>query len=212
MADIIIENKHFRLVVGEDAISKSLIVKATGEECLIPGKKVALFSLTEKRPFNNELKLAYPNKRMTFEANDLRRDGNKLNIGFEMLGFRAIVEIDEQDDYIGFKLVDFEGHEGTTHNDWFGGLDMDRPPVDVFRMIQLPIKERENFGEWLNVMWDDKSAVNVLGTHPFTRIDADKDDNGKIMYAESLLKFNLKRLVRQSSPAKRTSLWTVSKQ
>ena len=85
MADIIIENKHFRLVVGDDAISKSLVVKATGEECLIPGKKVALFSLTEKRPFNNELKLAYPNKRMTFEANSLRRDGNKLNIGFEML-------------------------------------------------------------------------------------------------------------------------------
>ncbi len=194
MADIIIENKRFRLIVGEDAISKSLIIKANGEECLIPGEKVALFSLTEKRPFNNEIKLAHPNKRMTFEANSLRREGNKLNIGFEMLGFRAIVRIDEQDDYIGFKLVDFEGHDGHTHEDWFAGLDMDRPPVDVFRMVQLPIKERENFGEWLNVMWDDKSAVNVLGTHPFARIDAAKEKGGKIMYGESLAEIQLKEV------------------
>ncbi len=191
MADIIIENKRFRLVVGEDAISKSFVIKANGEECLIPGEKVALFSLTEKRPFNNEVKLAHPNKRMTFEANSLRREGNKLIIGFEMLGFRAIVQIDEQDDYIGFKLVDFEGHDT---REWFGGLDMDRPPVDVFRMIQLPIKERENFGEWLNVMWDDKSAVNVLGTHHFARIDADKAKGGKIMYAESLFDIQLKEV------------------
>ena len=140
MADIIIENKHFRLIVGEDAISKSFVIKANGEECLIPGEKVALFSLTEKRPFNNEVKLAHPNKRMTFEANSLRREGNKLTIGFELIGFRAVVEIEEKDDYIGFKLVDFEGHDT---NEWFGGLDMDRPPVDVFRMIQLPIKKRE---------------------------------------------------------------------
>ena len=51
MADIIIENKHFRLVVGEDAISKSLVVKATGEECLIPDKKGCTFLSYGKETF-----------------------------------------------------------------------------------------------------------------------------------------------------------------
>lgn len=72
--DIIFENQLCRLTVGADCIVKSLIVKATGEECLRQDEDIALFSVTQERPFNNEIKLAHPNKRTTYEGNALRRE------------------------------------------------------------------------------------------------------------------------------------------
>ena len=65
---IILENKSFRLTVGEDAIVRSLIVRETNTECLQQGEEIALFSVTQERPFNNEVKLAHPNKRPTASA------------------------------------------------------------------------------------------------------------------------------------------------
>ena len=40
-----------------------------------------------------------------------------------------------------------------------------------FRLIQLPVKDRANFGDWLNVMWDDKAATAVVGAEPMTVIN-----------------------------------------
>ncbi len=37
--DLIIENDQFKLVVGHDAIAKSLIIKSTNEECLMQGRE-----------------------------------------------------------------------------------------------------------------------------------------------------------------------------
>ena len=56
--DIILENSQLRLTVGPDCIAKSLIHKASGQECLAAGEDAALFSVTQERPFNNEVKLA----------------------------------------------------------------------------------------------------------------------------------------------------------
>ena len=55
---IIIENPLFRLTIGEDCIAQSLVCKANGEECLVKDAKLPLFSVTQERPFNNEVKLA----------------------------------------------------------------------------------------------------------------------------------------------------------
>lgn len=82
--DIILENSQFRLVVGSDCITKSLIHKATGQECLDTGETLALFSVTQPRPLNNEIKLAYPNKRTAFQANHIRQEDNRLIVGFEI--------------------------------------------------------------------------------------------------------------------------------
>ena len=48
-ADVVIENARFRLTVGADAAVRSLKIKATGEECVPPGGKVPLFSVTSGR-------------------------------------------------------------------------------------------------------------------------------------------------------------------
>ena len=52
---IIIENKHLRLTLNENGYAESLISLATGEECLDTNELMPMFSVTEERPFNNEI-------------------------------------------------------------------------------------------------------------------------------------------------------------
>ena len=93
MKDIRLENKHFSLVIDSNCKAKSLLHKISGTECLMVGENLALFSLVEERPYNNEIKLAHPNKRTTFGANRVRRENDKLIVGFELIDFEAVVEV-----------------------------------------------------------------------------------------------------------------------
>ena len=56
------ENEKFVLIADENAIAQSLVYKESGEELLMQGENIALFSVTQLRPFNNEVKLAFMNK------------------------------------------------------------------------------------------------------------------------------------------------------
>lgn len=177
--DIIIENKAFRLVVGEDCVPKSLVCKANGQECLAPNVRLPMFATTQDRPFNNEVKLAYPCKRTTYPAKSLQRDGDKLIVGFEIAPYTAIIQITEKDSYVAFSIADFQENK----YGGYGSMRLDRPPLAEFCLLQLPIADRGHFGEWLNVNWDEATAVNVLGTAPQTIIDAQKQDGYHIMHA-----------------------------
>jgi len=181
MNPIIIENALFRLTVGSDCIVQSLILKETGEECLQQGEDIALFSVTQPRPYNNEVKLSHPNKRTIFQANRIRREGNELIIGFEITPFEAVVEIKEAPMYVAFKLARFIVHETD-----YPFLSMTPPPVIEFRLVQLPVKNRARFGEWLNVSWDESAAVNVLATSPYARIDSERRKGYRIMSADAV--------------------------
>ena len=185
--DVVFENKLYCLTVGGDAIVKSLIIKANGEECLQQDEDVALFSVTQERPFNNEIKLAHPNKRTTYQANALRRDGDRLIVGFELLPYEAVVTVKETSSYIAFTLAEFiVGPEAYDY------LAFTPPPACEFRLIQLPIKNRKNFGEWLNVSWDDSAAVNVLGVSPCAVIDSERRKGWRLMTADAVKGIQLK--------------------
>ncbi len=183
MADIIIKNRHFTLTLGEDCAAKSLRYTPEGKpavECLKQDEHTPMFSITEDRPYNNEIKLAYPNREITMQANRVRQEGNNLIVGFELVGFEAIVEYKVADDYISFKFIDF-----IVKPEHFGNLCMTPPPVAKFRMIQLPVKTRQRFGEWLNVMWDDEVAVNVLATCPEALVNGEVRKGYRIMSADA---------------------------
>lgn len=188
MENIRLENEQFYLVLDSNCKAKSLVHKKTGTECLAIGEEFSLFSLTEERPYNNEIKLAHPNKRTVFQANRVHMEDGKLIVGFELVRFEAIVAIRVTDSYMGFELEDFMIHPGD-----FGHLAMTPPPVYEFRVLQLPIRNREHFGEWLNVSWDDTVAVNVLATCPYTRIDAERRKDYRILYADALRDVQLKQ-------------------
>ena len=191
---IVLENDQFCLCINEYCQAESLLHNSTGTECLIQGEEVSLFSLVEERPYNNEIKLMHPNKKTVFQANRVKQEGNKLIVGFELLSWEVVVEYKITSKYIAFQLVDYRikpadfqlSPNSTT------SLTMDVPPVYEFRLIQLPVKSRENFGEWLNVVWDETIAVNVLATSPFTRIDAEQRKDHRILTADVMRDIKLK--------------------
>ncbi len=179
---ILIENQKFCLKLNSDCTAESLVLKETGEECLMADEKTPFFSLTENRPWNNEIKLAYPTRRTTFQANRVRREGNNLIVGFDLVMFEAVIEIKEAPTYVTFALKDFiVGPED------FGlcPLVMEAPPVDAFRLVQLPVAQRERFGQWLNVMWDDKAAIGVIATSEYEQVDSENRKGFKIMTADT---------------------------
>ena len=178
---IVIENRHFALTVNQNAICESLLLKESNRE-LLNNTETPIFSLTEKRPYNNEIKLMYPNKRTTFGAKNVVLEDGVLIVHFDLVTFGARVEVDIDDDYVIFRLGEFI----ITDKDFCVGptttkkLNMDIPPVDEFRLVSLPVKRMKNFGEWLNVTWDDNAAVAVIATMPETRINHEKHGNNAL--------------------------------
>lgn len=185
--NIVLENEWLRLTVDSSCIARSLICKATGEECLKADEEIALFSVTQNRPYNNEVKLSHPNKRTTFQANRLRLENGKLHVGFEIVPVKAIIEVREAPYYISFKLSGFDVQPKDYENLW-----METPPVAELRLIQLAVKDRKNFGEWLNVSWDEKAAVNVLATSPHARIDSERRRGYRLLTADAVREIRLK--------------------
>lgn len=182
--EIVLENPDFRLVIGNDAIIKSLIHKPSGEECLEPGIIVPAFAITQYRPYDNELQLSFPAKTRTFPAKSVRRDGDTLVVEFKLISHIATIEVAVRDGYIGFALqkldylIEDYGVKRVT-------------PVDEFILLQLPVRKRENFGEWLNVMWDEDIAVNLLATGPAARIDAFPGPNHQLLNAAAVREVRL---------------------
>lgn len=181
--DIILENKHFRLVLGEDARAKSLFCKDTEQECLA-GETIPLCAVTQPRFFNNENKLAHPVRPVTLQANSLHREGDALVVGFTHATYKTLLEVKETDAYISFRVAGFRVPEETVASSDMV-LNMDMPPADTFRFLQLPVKNREKFGEWLGVMWDDNVAVSILAATPEVFVDNDEGKTFRVMTAEA---------------------------
>ena len=192
--DIVVENARFRLVIGADATAKSLVAKGSGEELLDMRDPTPFFSVTQERPFNNEIKLAHPNTRTTYPANSVRREGGRLVVGFEIAPYEAVVSVRVTDEYAAFTLDDFIVTEKsyplcptTTRL-----LDFTAPPVEEFRVVQLPVRNRANFGEWLNVQWDGSASVGVFSTSPFALVGAERRNGYRLMRADALRSVKLR--------------------
>lgn len=177
--DIVLETETFRLVIDSTASAKSLVVKG-GEEMLDITDRVTLFSVTQTRPFNNETKLEHPNTRTEYPANHARMEGGKLIVGFDGAPYEAQIGLSQGRGYIVFTLEDFI----CDHDRDYEGLRMNVPPVSQFRIMQLPVREKEYFGEWLNVMWDSGSAVCVAGCDPYAEIWHEDRNGYKLLTAD----------------------------
>jgi len=172
--DIIIENKQMKLIIGSNGKSKSLIHKATGEECLALDEELSISSLTEYRPYDNELFLTYPAKSRTFQADTAYLDNGILKVGFEEIAYEASIKLTIKDEYIGFNLnsLDYEIENIGVKR---------RTEIDEFVLMQLPIKKRKFFGEWLNVVWDDDVAINLLATDIYAKIDVKEGKTNNVL-------------------------------
>ena len=176
---IVLETETFTLTLGSDAVARSLVIKETHEEMLVKDAGVPLFSVTQERPFNNEIKLEHPNTKTTYKAVSLSWDGQRLTVGFDTAPYEAVVRVDKGAGYLRFTLEDFICEPSD-----YNHLALDVPPVAEFRILQLPVKERTHFGEWLNAMWDDVSAVCVAGCDPWSLIWHEDRNGGRILSAD----------------------------
>ena len=176
-ADVVIENEAFRLVLDDAAYAKSLVCRQTGEECLMPGVRLPFCTITQYRPYDNENWLTHPAKPTVYPAKSVRRDGDGLVFEFADTADVAYVSVKTTPAYVEFKLsrLDFRIED-------FGIKR--KTETDEFALVRLPVASRRHFGEWLNVMWDDRTAVALFGDSPETRIDAfAREDGAREFYA-----------------------------
>ena len=164
--NIVLENAEMRLEISPAGAARSLIHKASGQECLMQETDIPMFSVTQYRPYDNELQLAYPAEVTEFPAIEVKQLGNELLVEFALVDYQASIGVKITDAYIGFRLEKLTYHAGTSLR------AKRKTPIDEALLVQLPVKDRNNLGEWLNVMWDDDVAVNLLATNPYTRIQA----------------------------------------
>ncbi|MBU0717618.1 MAG: hypothetical protein KJ749_05155, partial [Planctomycetes bacterium] len=176
--DVTLENRQMKLVMTSDGIAKSLLFKPTNTECLIQGKRVPISTITEPRPYQNEIKLAYPNKRTTFKSNAIRKEGDKLIISYELIPWEATVSVKIAADYIAFTLEAFNLTEDY-------GIAMTEPPISEMWFLRLPIRDLGHWGDWLNVIWNDEVAVNVLAAEPCANADSEEGEGYRILQAGS---------------------------
>ena len=177
--EVTLKNERFVLRVGPDCAAESLVLKANGEEMLRADERIPLFSVTQERFYHNEIKLAYPSGEVTCRANRISRDGDILRVGCELLPYDALVRVRETPESICFELEGF-----SIHGRAYSGYNAKMPPVKSLRVMQLPVKPRKNFGEWLNVMWDDAAAVSVLATDAFAHIGAERRNGFRLFSAD----------------------------
>ncbi len=173
---VTIENRLMKLVIAGDGTVVSLVFKPTRTECLAGGKRVPVSTITEPRPYQNEVKLAYPNRRTTFKANAVRLEGDKLVIGYELIPWEATVRVKATGDYIAFSLEALTLTEPSV---------MPEPPISEMWFLRLPLRERRHWGDWLNVVWDDDVAIALVAADPCANADSEEGEGCRILAAGS---------------------------
>jgi len=185
--DVVLENGQFKLVVGSNAIPKSLIIKSSGEECLRSDATLSLCTATQERPYNNEVKLAHLNKRTTYQADTIYWKDKQLIVGFETIPYEAVIGVKMTPQYMSFTLDGF-----IVESSDYAGLKLNTPPAVEVCLMQLPVRERTYFGEWLNVCWDKQGAVNLLATDPYCQISAEKREGYRVLRSTAVKGIKLK--------------------
>jgi hypothetical protein len=175
--DVVLENQEARLIISSSGIARSLWHKNTGQECLVTDAGTPIFTATQYRPYENELQLRYPAKAKTFPARSVRQKGDRLLVEFELVDHEVTIKTVAREGYFSFAVEKIVSGRKP-------GFRAKRPtPLDEICLLQLPVWDRKNFGEWLNVLWDESAAVCVLGTDPYPRIDAVEGDGFHILQA-----------------------------
>ena len=176
--DIVLRNDELALTIGDNGQVRSLVYRPTGEECLQPGVGAPVCVITQYRPYDNENFLMFPAKPRSFHSNKCYMSGDTLLAEFTDPYDIVKLKVDITPSYIAFTPVDRDYRI----EDY--GVKR-KTELDELTIMQLPLKKRERFGEWLNVIWDDSVAVALVGTHPTTFIDSRLERDNTTLLAQT---------------------------
>jgi len=173
--DIVIENEVMKLVINSKGYAESLIHKTTGEELLAHETMVPLCEITflRRRAMRwTEGKGDHPakcekNTEHRIYSNSVKKQGDELLVEFEGIKDTLILGLDNTDNYLGFLIKDWVGHRG----------------FQTLKFFQLPVKEKEHFGDWINVMWDENVAAGILATDPCVHIQDERRNGCRVLNA-----------------------------
>ncbi len=186
--DVTIENKEMRLVISGNGFAKSLLHKESGQECLAFTDSVPVFAVRQFNRLPSQEMLVHPAEPKLLPATKVQRVGDKLKINFKYLSYEVTLGLNITDSYIGFTVdnVVFLSTQGSdyTYNEQLSSRMI--PPLDEIVFLRLPVRERSNFGEWLNVMHDNDVAVNVLASNEYAMIDSEKRSGYRILQARAV--------------------------
>ena len=172
--NIVFSNEDCTLTISPDGYAVSL--KANGEECLDRERKVPLCEIMQERPYDNENFLMFPAKPRSFPSDHIERRGDTLFVTFRDTWDIAVIVADVQPHHMNFRLerVDYRIDDMGVKR---------QTEIDQFALLQMPVHRRKHFGEWLNVTWDNHTAVCLMGADEKTRIDAYPEGKTLTMYA-----------------------------
>ncbi len=158
-------------------MARSLVEKQSGQECLANSHTPA-FSMTQYAPLAGQLILLWPADAKTFDACEVRREGDLLLVSFAGVPHQVAIRLKVTAGYIAFTV-----EQTRTKGQGWRSSDLDKTPIEDLVFLQLPIRARKHFGQWLNVVWDDEVAVNLLAVNPWCRIDAQPRGGYRILRA-----------------------------
>ena len=124
---------------------------------------------------------------LQFAAEDLGAFLNGYDLG-ELLSYKGIAEGVENSNFLvhtsrGYYILTlYEKRVALQDLPFFLGL-MEHLAARGLS-CPLPVKNRANFGDWLNVSWDDKAAVAVIAAEPFADIDHEVRHGFRILRAD----------------------------
>lgn len=98
-AEIVLENRRCRAVLGEDAAWRSVIAKSDGTECCAADREVRIAACRVSGRWR--------------AAVAARRDGDRLTLRFAGVDTRLAYAVDERSDWIAFRLEDVHGQRPT---------------------------------------------------------------------------------------------------
>ncbi len=163
---IVIENAEFRFTIGTDGIARGLLHKRSGQECLEPGAAAPVFWMKQWLPLPGQFLKLYSTGAEVFPAESVRREGDLLVVHFAHVPHEATIRLKVTDGYVAFQVEKVR----YSQQGFRQGLDQKTAMINELVFLQIPARNRKNFGTWLNVMWDDEVAVNVLAADPYGRI------------------------------------------
>ncbi len=175
---IVLSNAYMQLTLGTDGRAHSLVCLQTDEELLDTAHPCPLCSVTQDRFYNNELKLMHTSRRIQLQSNALRYEDGKLFVGFEKLRYEAVIKPEDKEQYFVFTLEDF-----LCLSDSYECLHMQKPPVEECCILQLPIKRKTQFGAWLNLVSDEKTAVCLTTPDVLVRAEAEEKEDHILLSA-----------------------------
>ncbi len=173
------ETDAFCLCFGKNGKALSFFDKMHKEELLCDGNTSFCY-VTQDRFFDNELKLMHPSRKETLCSDSLSYEDGHLIVGFPKLPYKAVIDIEFRNGYFAFTLSDFVFDEGA-----YRWLSIAMPPAVSLRFVNLHVRERKYFGEWMNVCHDESVSAAVMGCAAQTFIGYEKTDKGRLLYAEA---------------------------